>query len=245
MNMQIERAVQIMEMWAADPAHGYDQQYRWGERGDYDCSSAVISAWEMSGIPVKTKGATYTGNMYSVFRVCGFEDVTDKVDLIHGVGLQRGDVLLNHRNHTAMYAGGGKTVEASINEHGATTGGTPGDQTGTEFLLRLYRNYPWDCALRYTGKDVVIGNSGTTAPENNSPTYFYTVKLPLLKKGHTGPYVKTLQELLIVKGYLAGPADGVFGVDTESAVFALQGDYGLEADGEVGGLTWAPVLGGA
>ena len=245
MNIQIERATHIMEMWAEDATHGYDQQFRWGERGDYDCSSAVISAWELAGIPVKTKGATYTGNMYSVFRACGFEDVTASIDLVHGVGLHRGDVLLNHRNHTAMYAGGGKTVEASINENGKTTGGTPGDQTSAEFLLRLYRNYPWDCVLRYTGKDAVSENGGTAAPENNSPTYFYTVKLPLLKKGHTGPYVKTLQELLIVKGYLAGPADGVFGVDTESAVVALQGDNGLEVDGEVGGLTWVPVLGGA
>ena len=55
MNIQIERAVKIMEMWADDATHGYDQQYRWGERGDYDCSSAVISAWELAGIPVKTK----------------------------------------------------------------------------------------------------------------------------------------------------------------------------------------------
>lgn len=245
MNIQIERAIQIMEMWAEDPTHGYDQQYRWGERGDYDCSSAVISAVEMAGIPVKAQGATYTGNMYSAFTACGFEDVTASVDLAHGSGLERGDVLLNHKNHTAMYAGGGKTVEASINEHGTTTGGTPGDQTGTEFLLRLYRNYPWDVVLRFTGKGSESGATGTVGAGINSPTYFYTVKLPLLKKGHIGPYVKTLQELLIVKGYLAGPADGVFGVDTESAVVALQGDNGLEADGEVGGLTWVPVLGGA
>ena len=98
MNIQIERAVKIMEMWAEDAAHGYDQAQRWGERGDYDCSSAVISAWEIAGIPVKTKGATYTGNMYSVFLRCGFEDVTGAVDLVHGSGLQRGDVLLNHKN---------------------------------------------------------------------------------------------------------------------------------------------------
>ena len=40
-----ERATLQMERWANDPAHGYDQQYRWGQRGDYDCSSAVITAW--------------------------------------------------------------------------------------------------------------------------------------------------------------------------------------------------------
>ena len=43
----IELAVKRMEDWAADNTHGYDQQYRWGERGDFDCSSAVISGLDL------------------------------------------------------------------------------------------------------------------------------------------------------------------------------------------------------
>ena len=39
---KIEKAVQQMEAWAKDNSHGYDQIYRWGEKGDYDCSAAVI-----------------------------------------------------------------------------------------------------------------------------------------------------------------------------------------------------------
>ena len=69
-----ERATARMEAWAADNSHGYDQANRWGP--DYDCSSAVISAWELAGVPVKTNGAAYTGNMRGVFLRCGFEDVT-------------------------------------------------------------------------------------------------------------------------------------------------------------------------
>lgn len=80
-----ERATARMEAWAADSSHGYDQANRWGP--DYDCSSAVISAWELAGVPVKTKGATYTGNMRGVFLRCGFEDVTAGVDLATGAGL--------------------------------------------------------------------------------------------------------------------------------------------------------------
>ena len=132
----IENAIAQMEAWAADDSHGYDQQYRWGERGDYDCSAAVIQAWELAGVPVKSSGATYTGNMRGVFLRCGFQDVTGSVDLASGSGLQRGDVLLNIANHTAMYCGDGMEVEASINENGGTTGGQPGDQTGREVLVR-------------------------------------------------------------------------------------------------------------
>ena len=144
-----EKAIKQMETWAADNSHGYDQIYRWGEKGDYDCSSAVISAWQAAGVPVKTKGATYTGDMKAVFLSCGFTDVTGKVNRSTGSGLQRGDVLLNETHHVAMYCGNGKEVEASINEKGTATGGQPGDQTGKEFLIRSYRNYPWDCVLRY------------------------------------------------------------------------------------------------
>ena len=123
----IEKAISFMEDVARDNSHGYDQIYRWNERGDYDCSSLVITAWEQAGVPVKTNGATYTGNMYSVFKKCGFKDVTSQVNLATGAGLQRGDVLLNHVHHVAMYCGNGLEVEASINERGGATYGTPGD----------------------------------------------------------------------------------------------------------------------
>jgi hypothetical protein len=237
MNMQIERAVKIMEMWAEDPAHGYDQQYRWGERGDYDCSSAVISAVEMAGIPVKSKGATYTGNIYPAFIACGFEDVTASIDLVHGVGLHRGDVLLNHRNHTAMYAGGGKTVEASINENGKTTGGTPGDQTGAEFLLRLYRNYPWDCVLRFTGEDYT-----PTAPEAKAPeVVLVSVRLPQIQKGDKGPAVAMMQAALKYHGYDPQWIDGDFGTRSNNMLMAFQAEHNLEADGICGSATWAAL----
>jgi hypothetical protein len=144
-----EAAISWMENTARNNAHGYDQRYRWGEKGDYDCSSAVITAWQTAGVPVKTRGATYTGNMKAVFLACGFTDVTGRVNLRTGAGLVRGDVLLNTTHHTAMYCGNGLEVEASINEKGTAVGGAPGDQTGREFLIRSYRNFPWNCVLRY------------------------------------------------------------------------------------------------
>lgn len=229
-----EKATSQMEAWAADPAHGYDQACRWGP--DYDCSSAVISAWELAGVPVKTNGATYTGNMRGVFLRCGFEDVTGSVNMTTGAGLQRGDVLLNIRHHTAMYCGNGQEVEASINESGGVTGGMTGDQTGREFLVRPYRNYPWDCVLRYTGGDV--GNG----PEKSKPTHYYAVKLPLLKLGMEDDAVTTVQQLLAAKGYYTGDCDGIFGELTKRAVVAFQADNDLETDGEVGGQTWGKLI---
>ncbi len=159
---KIEAATQQMETWANDDLHGYDQILRWGEKGDFDCSAAVIQAWENAGVPVRSNGATYTGNMLLVFKRCGFVDVTNKIDLSTGAGLIRGDVLLNTIHHTAMYCGNGKEVEASINEMGTATGGQPGDQTGTEFLIRPYRNYPWTHVLRYIETNAATPSTKTT-----------------------------------------------------------------------------------
>lgn len=148
-----KKALKWMKDLARDPSHGYDQAYRWGQYGDYDCSSAVISAWDYAGVPVKSRGATYTGNMKPVFLKCGFADVTRKVNLATGSGLLPGDVLLNYSHHAAMYIGDGMEVEASVNEKGTARGGRPGDQTGREILVRTYRNFPWDCILRWPDKE--------------------------------------------------------------------------------------------
>lgn len=170
---KVESAISWMEKTANDDIHGYSQEKRWGP--DYDCSSAVITAWEQAGVKVKTAGATYTGNMYGIFIKNGFKDVTSQVTLSSGAGLKRGDVLLNKKRHTAMYCGNGKEVEASINEKGKATGGQTGDQTGKEFLIRSYRNYPWDCVLRYEEGGSSEKKTKTTAT-TKSGSYF--------EKGH-------------------------------------------------------------
>ena len=187
---KIEAAVQQMEAWANDPTHGYDQTLRWGEKGDFDCSSAVIQACQNAGIPVKTAGATYTGNMYNVFLKNGFIDVTASINLSTGAGLLRGDVLLNHVRHVAMYCGNGKEVEASINEFGMATGGVPGDQTGAEFLIRPYRNYPWNVVLRHNE----VGTSMNTGGD-------YMFGMKTVQKGETGNHVLLVQEILRARGF--------------------------------------------
>ena len=232
-----ESACQWMEALANNSAHGYDQIYRWGEKGDYDCSSAVITAYQQAGIPVKTKGATYTGNMYSTFIKCGFKDVTKQVNLSNGSGMLRGDVLLNTVHHTAMYCGNGKEVEASINELGKATGGKPGDQTGKEILIRSYRNFPWNYVLRYDG--------GSATPIQKQTT----LTLTEIQKGSVGEVVRLLQAILKAMGYngsdgLPLDLDGDFGANTDYALKAYQNTIGLEADGVAGKQTWTKIKAG-
>lgn len=243
----INKAVAWALAMAGDSAHGYDQANRWGP--NYDCSSFVISAWEAAGVPVRQKGASYTGNMLGAFLACGFRNVTAQVNLRTGAGLQKGDVLLNVKNHTEMYIGDGKVVKASINECGGVTGGQSGDQTGREIYVGSYYNFPWDCVLRYEGSGGEDKDVPTTEPEtpaeDDGEVVTVAVSLPVLAKGDTGEAVKAMQAVLIARGFSCGwwGADGEFGDGTDKAVRKFQERNGLEVDGIVGRETWQKLLG--
>ena len=53
--------------------------------------------------------------------------------------------------------------------------------------------------------------------------------------------MKGLQNALSIRGYSAGPIDGVFGGGTEEAVKYFQRDNALTDDGIVGARTWGAL----
>lgn len=163
----ISTAVAFAMATANDPKSGYDQGNRWGP--DYDCSSLVITSFKKAGVPLT---CTYTGNMFYDMTSHGFENVTHKINLATGAGLQKGDVLLNVVHHTALYIGDGKLVQASNNEFGGVTGGRTGDQTGSEINIHSYYNFPWTYVLRY--KESTSQTPATPSQEIQNGTY--TVK---------------------------------------------------------------------
>lgn len=234
--IDLEKAAAWAEATANDNAHGYAQDNRWGP--DYDCSSFVITALRQAGFALQ---ATYTGDMRKALLAAGFEDVTAKVNLSTGAGVQRCDVLLNDSSHTALVLGGGKIVQASINEKGTVTGGETGDQTGREIHIRSYYNYPWDVILRYTDRGTSTDTDTVQAEKGEEET-----EMRMLKTGDKGYQVWVLQTLLIARGFSCGEtgADSDFGNATKAAVLNFQRANGLEVDGIVGPLTWAKLLRG-
>ena len=244
---KIESYVSFMEAIAADPSHGYSQANRWGP--DYDCSSLTITALEQAGIPAKTKGATYTGNMYAVLKKIGFSDVKKKITLSNGKGLVRGDILLNHVHHVAVYVGNGKIVHARGQSFGSSR---TGDQ-GQEIAITAYYNYPWNAVLRYTD---------TSAPESNASSIqtakrigvvgTCSVQLPCLTIGAICAEVGILQALLNAQGYKGKDGkildvDNELGPNTAYAIEQLQrknkfpdGTYW----GTVAQRTWETILQG-
>lgn len=61
----------------------------------------------------------------------------------------------------------------------------------------------------------------------------------LVKEGMRGEDVRTVQTLLIQKGFLEGPADGICGKVTAAAIRNFQKENGLTVDGICGQQTYA------
>lgn len=191
---------------------GYDQSNRQDIRpgGECDCSSLVIFAADRAGF--KTSYATYTGNMSSAFTRNGWKRV------LPDGNPQYGDILLNDANHVAVYIGGGKIAQASIDERGRIAGGQSGDQTDYETNVRSYYDYPWDCYLRYVGGYTTeVGSSIRDASEWNP-------------NGYDEAYVREVQTLLNKHGYNL-VVDGILGIKTYAAVKDYQGKHQLIIDG--------------
>ena len=231
----IQDAVAWAQRIAVDNGHGYDQTRRWGP--DYDCSSFVISAFRMAGVPLE---CSYTGNMCNDMLQHGFEDVTGSVDLNTGAGLECGDVLLNHVHHTALYIGGERLVQASINEYGTMTGGQTGDQTGRELYIRSYYNYPWNVVLRYVGSDKSSESIDNVVGAWKMRELYYKSKQNLIK----GNDVKVVQNILLCLSYNLGSdgADGEYGIKSKAAVMSFQSEHNLEPDGICGVKTYKSLF---
>lgn len=197
---KIQSAVKWAVAIAEDASHGYSQESRWGP--DYDCSSLVISAFEQAGVPVKTNGATYTGNMVNVFLSTGFTDVTSSITLSSGAGLKYGDVLWKS-GHTELVCGELEIVGASANENGEATGGQTGDQTGKEIRVRGYYNGPWEKVLRW--------------PESSVESLSWIAKNAYLSTAQQQNNAKIIYRFLTARGW------------TRNAVAALLGNMEVES----------------
>lgn len=168
-----------------DNRFGYSWGERWGASneqwnvdgqtftmsvGDYDCSSSTIQAWRKALLGTKyagaLDGATYTGNMRSVFTRSGLFEWKPMSFLA-----EPGDLYLNESSHVAMCYTQHPDIltEFCINEFGGTYGGQRGDQTGGEAAVHNYYDYPWDGILHYNGK----ADGGAPAKPKQNPGQAY------------------------------------------------------------------------
>lgn len=156
-----------------DDRNGYSWEERYGEPGNYkeleiggrtyryqlgdrDCSSSASEAWQLAlwhtPFAGLLDGATYTGNIASVFLASGLFERWDT----YSTDAETGDLYLNEGCHVAMCQNGGQDggwdclSEFSWGDNGAY-GNVRGDQSGWEGHVQGYYSYPWDMTLHYNG----------------------------------------------------------------------------------------------
>ena len=119
--------------------------------------------------------------------------------------------------------------------------------TGDQHLMRgdiLVKDGHTAMVLENGSKAEAAPDSGTGyKPE--IVTVHYSVRLPMIVKGMESEAVRSMQQLLIAKGYEMPKhgADGEYGDETENALLLYQEDMNLEPDAKCGPATWRALLG--
>ena len=139
--------------------------------------------------------------------------------------------LLWMKGHVGIYIGDGKAIEC-----------TPSWMNGVQITaVSNMGAKPGLNNRRWTGHGKLPGITYTNTSNSNENNKPDVTKLPILKKGSKGEYVKTLQTLLVNKGYDPKGIDGIFGNGCLAAVKKFQKDNGLVVDGYVGPKTWGAL----
>lgn len=114
------KAAEWMEKICANDNFGYDQSERWTgynsikkngfdkAKGEFDCSSLVISCYIFAGLNMSPDG--YTGNLKNKLLKTGkFVAYTDSSHLLNDTLAKRGGIYLKEGSHVVMALEDGKT----------------------------------------------------------------------------------------------------------------------------------------
>lgn len=199
----------------------------------FDCVNLIKGLlWGWSGDKEKIYGgANYNTNGVPDVNADGMIDLCKDVSSDFSK-IAVGEVLWM-KGHIGVYIGDGKAVEC-----------TPSWKNGVQ--VTTVRNIKSGTGHKWTTHGKLPFVSYSSVKETvEKITKTEVTSLPELSKGSKGDSVKALQILLQGYGYNLGECgvDSDFGGATENAVEAFQEDNDLEADGVVGPITWAVLLG--
>jgi hypothetical protein len=109
--------------------------------------------------------------------------------------------------------------------------------------MTQYVNFrAWDLDLALS--TLPFWDTRPTAPQPTLPNWQETMMhaLPVVAENATGPAVRTIQGLIIARGY-GCTVDGVYGPSTAGLIRTIQNRAGLAVDGVTGPKTWPVLMG--
>ncbi|NEN89261.1 MAG: peptidoglycan-binding protein [Okeania sp. SIO3H1] len=116
---------------------------------------------------------------------------------------------------------------------------TPTSNNVTETTLKD-TDSSCECAKNQTSATTTTNQSPGTI--NSEVEISSSIDLPTLKIGMRGNAVRGLQQRLKAKGFLKGKIDGIFGLQTQTAVKMAQRKYRQQQDGIVDTPLWIALL---
>ncbi len=167
-----------------------------------------------------------------LYHQCSLRGKISTMPDVAGVCVFRGDL-----GHVGVYIGGGKVVEAMGHAYGVVE---------TDLHRRNWSLWGMPDWIDYDGNEGgdYVTEAVTPAVQTARPTYYYDVKMPLLKPGMIDYATLTARIMLENKGFKADTSDvrGLMDEPTVAAVKEFQSENRLLADGEIGGDTWHKLL---
>ncbi len=138
-----------------------------------------------------------------------------------------------------------ETLQRRLIELGWMSGKVTGDfDEATEAAVRAFQDRTkglWTDGI--AGPETLRALYSNSAARSSKPVAVNSAET--LQYGSEGTEVTKLQKKLQDLGYLAGTADGKFGVETEAAVIAFQKNNNLTADGKAGTATQSKLYSGS
>lgn len=137
-----DRAAGFMEQICADDNFGYSQPNRWqgyqsiinngrrvaGAKGDFDCSSLVLTCYILAGLNIAASG--YTGNMKSILAGTGkFKAYTDAAHVGSDAYAKRGGIYLKEGSHVVMALSRGSKASGTAPGASQSTKPAAGNKT--------------------------------------------------------------------------------------------------------------------
>ena len=213
-----EKSALACEAACANPAIGYDQGGR-------------------NTLYTMAKAADFNLAAFNWYCECDCSSLMHVCAIAGGANLTYGNNGLTTRTMVSAFLASGDYIKLTDSKY----------LTSDKYLQRgdILVKEGSHTAMVLTNGELASQTQKVHAQKQGIVTIYYSVRLPLLVRGMASDSVRSMQQILLAKGYELPRygADGDFGGETENALLLFQEDMCLKENGKCDPDTWSALLG--